>query len=97
MILLDISASMEDEGRMKLAKEAVISVLRTLGQSSGVSVVAFNQAIELSCFGQEFVAATDRNVAKLIDFVEGLTPSGGTDFEKVSFFSSAQSSSNQNH
>ena len=89
VILLDISGSMEDEGRMDLAKQAVILVLQTLGQSSMVSVVAFNHDVELSCFGEEFVAATTRNVAKLIEFVEGLTASGGTNFDKVSFLLSS--------
>jgi len=81
VILLDISGSMKQYGRMDLAKSAVISVLSTLGPSSLVSVVAFNHGVELSCFGLDFVAATSRNVAKLIEFVEGLSATGGTDFE----------------
>ena len=68
---------------MGLAKDAVISVLQTLGQSSKVSLVAFNLDVTLSCFGEAFVAATSQNVAKLVDFVRNLKASGGTDFEKV--------------
>merc|ERR1719295_563917 len=81
VILLDISGSMLQNGRMALAKDAVVSVLKTLGQSSLVSVVAFNHDVKLTCFGEEFVAATPRNVAKLVDFVEGLSATGGTNFE----------------
>merc|ERR1719295_2088431 len=66
---------------MALAKDAVVSVLKTLGQSSRVSVVAFNHEVVLSCFGEEFVAATPRNVAKLVEYVEGLSATGGTNFE----------------
>ena len=84
VILLDVSGSMLQNGRMALAKEAVISVLKTLGQSSLVSVVAFNHEVVLSCFGLDFVAATDKNVAELVAFVEGLTAKGGTNFEVVS-------------
>ena len=83
VILLDISASMLENGRMALAKDAVISVLNTLGQSSLVSVVAFSHDVQLSCFGKNLVAATPRNVAKLVEFVEGLQAQGGTDFETV--------------
>ncbi len=80
VILVDVSGSMLQNGRMALAKSAVVSVLGTLGQSSLVSVVAFHHEVLLSCFGKEFVAATPRNVAKLIDFVDGLTGAGGTNF-----------------
>eukprot|EP01083_Nonionella_stella_P109493 319343_1 len=80
VILLDMSGSMKSEGRKALAKEAVVSVLNTLGSSSFVNVVAFSDVITLSCFGTELVAATARNVAELVDFVEGLNPSGQTDF-----------------
>ena len=88
VILLDISESMKKNGRMALAKSAVISVLNTLGQSSMVSVVAFNdQGLEFSCFGEELVAATPRNVAKLEEFVRGLVASEGTKFVTVSSLS----------
>ena len=87
VILLDISGSMLQSGRMELAKDAVVSVINTLSHSSLVSVVAFNHDVQLSCFGEELVAATPRNVAKLIDFVEGLVATGGTDFELVTSIS----------
>ena len=83
VILLDISESMKKNGRMALAKSAVISVLNTLGQSSMVSVVAFNQAVQLSCFEEDLVAATPRNVAKLVEFVKGLVAREGTNLEAV--------------
>ena len=87
VILLDISESMLQNGRLALAKEAVISVLNTMGHSSFVSVVAFNQEVVLSCFGdyaEDLVSATPRNVAELIEFVEGLEASGGTNNSAVS-------------
>ena len=55
LILLDTSGSMVTDGRMALAKEAVVAVLQTLGPSSFVSVVAFTDVIQLSCFGLCFV------------------------------------------
>ena len=87
VILLDISGSMLQNGRLALAKGAVVSVLNTLGHSSFVSVVAFNEEIQLSCFGEDLVAATPRNVAKLVEFVGGLEATGGTNFEDVSSLS----------
>ena len=81
VILLDISGSMMQNGRMALAKEAVKSALNTLGQSSMVAVVAFNDDIELTCFGKEFVSATPRNVAKLEQWVDNLHADGSTNFE----------------
>ena len=83
VILVDTSGSMLSNGRMELAQEAVISVLNTLGESSMVSVVAFNSEAEFSCFGTDLVAATSRNVAQLVDFVEGLSANGGTNFQAV--------------
>ena len=84
VILLDISESMLQNGRLASAKDAVISVLNTMGHSSFVSVVAFNQEVELSCFEDDLVSATPRNVAELITFVEGLQASGGTNNLAVS-------------
>eukprot|EP00485_Elphidium_margaritaceum_P006577 CAMPEP_0202689004 /NCGR_PEP_ID=MMETSP1385-20130828/4377_1 /ASSEMBLY_ACC=CAM_ASM_000861 /TAXON_ID=933848 /ORGANISM="Elphidium margaritaceum" /LENGTH=1091 /DNA_ID=CAMNT_0049344079 /DNA_START=25 /DNA_END=3300 /DNA_ORIENTATION=- len=81
IILMDTSGSMREEKRMELAKEAVKSVLRTLGESSYVSVIAFNSVVQLSCFEYELVPATQRNVAELISFVDGLFANGGTNFE----------------
>eukprot|EP01083_Nonionella_stella_P121869 366305_1 len=81
IIIIDQSGSMQENNRMTIAKEAVISVLNTLGQASFVSVVAFNDEVTLSCFGEDLVSATSRNVAKLISFVNELTAKGSTNFE----------------
>eukprot|EP01083_Nonionella_stella_P187572 689514_1 len=81
VILLDMSGSMKSEGRKALAKEAVVSVLNTLGSSSFVNVVAFSDEIELSCFEETLVPATSRNIAALVEWVSELNPSGLTDFE----------------
>ena len=83
VILMDVSGSMSYSGRMELAQDAVISVLNTLGESSLVSVVAFSTDAQYSCFGTDLVAATSRNVAQLVEFVEGLSATGGTNFEAV--------------
>jgi len=81
VIILDISGSMQTADRISLAKSAVVSVLSTLGSSSMVAVIAFNHELTKSCFGDELVAATPRNVDKLIDFVNSLGATGSTDFE----------------
>eukprot|EP01084_Bolivina_argentea_P238526 400714_1 len=80
IILIDRSGSMKDLNRLSIAQQAVISVLKTLGSSSYVSVVAFNDESHLSCFDNELVPATKRNVDELIDFVSGLKADGATNF-----------------
>ena len=86
VIMMDISGSMAQNGRLSLAKQAVIAVLSTLGRSSMVAVIAYNHDVELSCFGEQLVAVTPRNIAKLIEFVEELSADGDTDFEVVSWW-----------
>eukprot|EP01084_Bolivina_argentea_P034907 64660_1 len=82
IILLDTSDAMKTNNRTTLAKSAVTSVLNTLSTDSFVNVIGFNDAgLTKSCFGDNMVAATTRNTAELIDFVESITfPSGGADF-----------------
>eukprot|EP01084_Bolivina_argentea_P003407 6391_1 len=83
VILFDASGSMRENGRLQLAKEAVISVLRTLGSSSFVNVVAFSDNIELSCFENKLVPATSSNVAELMNFINNLEAGGLTNFTKA--------------
>eukprot|EP01083_Nonionella_stella_P214791 773620_1 len=80
VILLDVSGSMRANNRLLLAKEAVISVLNTLGSSSFVNVVAFSDTLTLSCFGRTLVSATSRNVAQLVHFVDNIEAIGETNF-----------------
>eukprot|EP01084_Bolivina_argentea_P291597 501159_1 len=80
VILLDISGSMRENGRIKLAKEAAISVLNTLGSGSFVNVVAFSDIIQNSCLWNQLVPATSRNVAALVNFVTDLQAGGDTNF-----------------
>eukprot|EP01084_Bolivina_argentea_P291596 501158_1 len=80
VILLDVSGSMRDNGRIGLAKEAVLSVLNTLGSSSFVNVVAFSDELKRTCFENKLVPATSRNIAELETFVSNLEAGGLTDF-----------------
>eukprot|EP01084_Bolivina_argentea_P160546 279568_1 len=80
IILMDKSASMRENKRLALAKSAVISVLNTLGPSSYVSVITFDDIARLSCFGRELVSVTSRNVAELIKFVNTTQFGGQTNF-----------------
>eukprot|EP01084_Bolivina_argentea_P291595 501157_1 len=83
VILVDTSGSMAEGSRLGLAKKAVKSVLRTLGQSSFVNVVQFHDGIRLSCFKEKLVPATARNIEALISFVDSFKADGGTDFNKA--------------
>ena len=55
VIILDVSGSMKNFNRLDLAKEAVKSVLNTLGSKSFVTLIAFNDDIQLSCFGKIYI------------------------------------------
>lgn len=45
VILLDISSSMQNQGRLDLAKDAVESVLNTMNDHTFVNVVTFSNTV----------------------------------------------------
>eukprot|EP01084_Bolivina_argentea_P083434 151053_1 len=72
LILIERSRYMSSS-QMSLAKKSVTALLKTLGQSSFVNIVAFDSEIYLSCFGEQLVPATTRNIDQLLLFVEKLS------------------------
>ena len=87
ILVLDVSASMFNYGRLQLAKEAAITVVNTLTNADYVGVVLFgNQAKQLLLDTQppgELVKATYANLTALEMELRNLVinPFGGTNFE----------------
>ncbi|CAM9745263.1 unnamed protein product [Ascophyllum nodosum] len=73
VIVLDISGSMSQYGRLDLAKDAAVTVIHTLGADSFINVVAFSEdARVLMPNTSTLVRATVENVDALVDLVQNL-------------------------
>ena len=51
VLLIDISHLMKRRQRLKLAKQAILSVLDGLQSNSFIAIIAFNDELSFSCFG----------------------------------------------
>ncbi|CAN0013511.1 unnamed protein product, partial [Laminaria digitata] len=73
VIVLDVSGSMSQYGRLDLAKEAAETVISSLGADSFVNVVAFSETARvLMPNTTTLVRATSENVAELVSIVQAL-------------------------
>lgn len=82
-ISIDCSLSMNNDGKLGIAKQAAVDLLRDLKASANASgldvrVVGWNFGIQQL----QFRNCTDANYDSLISFVQGLTTAFGTDFQK---------------
>ena len=81
VIILDVSGSMSDHGRLDLAKEAAITVVETLTISDRVAVIIFSDYANQIPAGNEFLLrATSENKKLLIDSIRELAEGGSTNF-----------------
>ncbi|KAK1735823.1 voltage-dependent calcium channel-like protein [Skeletonema marinoi] len=80
VLVLDVSGSMSDYGRMDLAKEAAITVIKTLTISDRVAVIAFSDYAYQVLPEDLLVRATNENKNRLIDSIQQLTDGGATNF-----------------
>lgn len=87
VIIIDVSGSMDDYGRMVLAIEAAITVVDTLTVADRFSVVAFSDvATQLGGEsavrdeGRGLIRATSENKKTMIEAIKGLKPGGATNF-----------------
>ena len=87
ILVLDVSASMLNYGRLQLAKEAAITVVNTLTNADSVGIVLFSdKAKQLLLHTQpsgQLVKATYANLTALQKELQNLVidPFGGTNFE----------------
>eukprot|EP00761_Pharyngomonas_kirbyi_P014853 gb/GECH01014884.1/.p1 GENE.gb/GECH01014884.1/~~gb/GECH01014884.1/.p1 ORF type:complete len:1016 (+),score=267.76 gb/GECH01014884.1/:1-3048(+) len=80
ILVIDTSGSMTGE-RLRIAKEAVNTVLQTLTVRDYVNVVMFSSGGYVSpCFSLGMVRAMPENIAQLQSFVNSVSANGGTDF-----------------
>lgn len=85
IIVLDVSGSMSQYGRLSLMKEAAIRVVNTLGASDYVSVIQFESNARHVTGGgygqaQQLQRATDENKKNIVSQIKGLEANGGTNF-----------------
>lgn len=80
VLIIDTSGSMNDYGRMDIAKEAAITIVDTLTVADRVAVVAFSStAFQIGGYSS-LIRATSYNKKKLIEAIKGLQANGGTNF-----------------
>ena len=85
ILVIDVSSSMNNFGRIELAREAAISVVNTLTNSDFVGVVLFSDdAEQLLILGQRsgsLLPATNDNILALTEQIGRISTQGQTNFE----------------
>ena len=87
VIVLDVSGSMRNAGRMDLAKQAAKKLLDTLTDVDYVGLVQFSSSASTALGATTLLPATGSTVASMKQWVDGLSPTGNTNF--VAAFDSA--------
>lgn len=77
ILLLDISGSMESDFKLVSAKEALISVVKTLSNNDFVGIVTFSDEAQ----SRSLSRATIENKESIIEYIEGLEGSGSTNYK----------------
>jgi len=75
--VLDVSGSMQQAGKLDVARRAVAEAIGLLKETDTFNIVAFN--IAPRNFAEEPVAAAVENRRRAIEFLKGLDAKGGTD------------------
>lgn len=76
VFVLDVSGSMEEEGKMEKARRALLYGIRGLRSGDRFNVIAFSGDTRLMESG--LIAADQAGRRRGVEFVEGLQPRGGT-------------------
>jgi Ca-activated chloride channel family protein len=76
VFVLDVSGSMEEEGKMEKARRALLYGIRGLRNGDRFNVIAFSGDTRLMESG--LIAADQAGRRRGVEFVEGLRPRGGT-------------------
>ena len=83
VLVIDVSGSMDDYGRMGLAKDAATTIIDTLTVADRVAIIAFSgEATQIGDIGNasSLIRATAENKRVLIDAINGLEANGATNF-----------------
>jgi len=80
VLVLDVSGSMENYGRLELAKRAAITVIETLTVADRVAIVAFSEEARQIGGYDSLIRTTYENKQLLIHAIDELTSDGPTNF-----------------
>mmetsp|Transcript_17970 Transcript_17970/g.32529 ORF Transcript_17970/g.32529 Transcript_17970/m.32529 type:complete len:631 (-) Transcript_17970:1364-3256(-) len=80
VLVIDVSGSMDDFGRMGLAKEAAITIVDTLTVADRVAIVTFSDGASQVGGYSGLIRATSENKDTLIQAIKGLQANGSTNF-----------------
>ena len=78
-MILDISNSMNDDGKIYMMKQTATTIIDTLSITDWVGITAFNS--EASNYNDFLVRATSDNKAFIKNYINNLTPISETNFE----------------
>ena len=79
-MVLDISGSMDQYGRLDLAKRAAITVIETLTVADRVAVISFSDEAQQIGGYDSLIRTTHENKQLLIQAINKLVPDGPTNF-----------------
>ena len=79
ILVIDVSGSMGEFGRLDLAKDAAITVINTLTNFDYVGVVIFSDTA--SSLENTLLPATSANIRSLNSAIDGITARGATNYE----------------
>lgn len=80
VLVLDVSGSMADYGRLDIAKEAAITVIQTLTVADRFAVISFSSEASQVGGYTGLIRATAENTNHLVEAIKQLLPQGGTNF-----------------
>jgi len=80
VLILDVSGSMSDYGRLSIMKDAAITVIDTLSVADKVAVVTFSTTASVLNDQTMLVRATKENKEKIIAAINGIIVNGSTNF-----------------
>ena len=80
VLVIDTSGSMNDYGRMAIAKEAAITIVETLTVGDRFAVVSFDSTATQLAGEDKLIRATTENKRLLIESIKQLEAGGATNF-----------------
>ena len=80
VLILDISGSMDQYGRLDLAKRAAITVIETLTVADRVAIITFSDEARVVGGYDKLIRTTNENKQLLIQAINELVPDGPTNF-----------------
>ena len=80
VLIIDVSGSMIDYGRMAIAKDAAVTIVETLTVADRISVVSFSTSATQIGGYKNLIRATNENKKRLIKAIKDLDANGATNF-----------------